>query len=139
MKRSKAVPLLMLGTLSILSGCARTQDTVDVKQNSYRSMEDCRKDWGRDADRECKRSGSGYVGPRYVWNHAAGYPMAVNNDGSTRQLSNSYLSKPGSTSAAVNATVQRSPVSSFRANAVSGATVSRGGFGSTARGFSAGG
>ena len=139
MKRSKAVPLLMLGTLGILSGCAPSPDTVEVRQNNYRNMEDCRKDWGKDADRECRRSGGGYVGPRYVWNHTGGYPMAVNNDGSTRQLSNSYLNRPGSTSSAVNATVTRSNVSSFRSGAVSGASVSRGGFGGTSHGFSSGG
>ena len=94
MKRSRAVSLVVLGTIG-LAGCGPSEfdKTVDVKQHSYQSKEDCQKDWGND-ERECKlehRPGGGffYMGPHYFYNHAGGYPMAVNPDGTTRQLSNS--------------------------------------------------
>jgi hypothetical protein len=146
MKRSKAVPLLMLGTLGLLAGCGSDSREIQTRQNNYRSVEDCRKDWGND-EKDCQRSSSraggyAYVGPRYIWNHGAGYPMAVNSDGSQRQLTNSYLSRPGAASTATSATVSRSTFSSNTSSSgarSSGSSVSRGGFGSTARGFSGGG
>lgn len=141
MKRSKAVPMLMLGTIGLLAGCGSDSREIQTRQNNYRSVEDCRKDWGND-EKDCQRSsgraGAAYVGPRYIWNHGAGYPMAVNPDGSQRALKNSYLSKPGSTSTATSATVSRSSFSSSGAHS-SSSSASRGGFGSTARGFSGGG
>lgn len=132
----------MLGTIGLLTGCGPAPDpTVQVRQNNYASLDDCRKDWGRDGDRECRpRSGGGYVGPRYIWNHNAGYPMAVNSDGSTRPLSNSYLSQSGGRSAATSATVSTVHTSSFGGGGghVGGGSVSRGGFGGFAHGFSGG-
>lgn len=137
MKRSKAVPLLMLGTISLLTACEARQE-ITTRQNSYRSAEDCRKDWGNDA-KDCtttRHASSGafvYLGPRYIWNHGGGAPMAMLPDGSTRSLPNSYLSRPGSTSTATHATVSRSVVSG------GGSSGGRGGFGGTAHGFSGGG
>jgi hypothetical protein len=143
MKRSKAVPLLMLGTLGLLAGCGSDSREIQTRQNNYRSVEDCRKDWGND-EKDCQRTttrsgGVGYVGPRYIWNHGGGVPMAVNSDGSQRPLNNSYLSRPGSVSAATSATVSRSTFSGSSGAHASGYSGSRGGFGGTARGFSGGG
>lgn len=139
MKRSKAVPLLMLGTLGLIAGCSQSQD-IQTRQNSYRSMEDCRKDWGN-SEKDCTRTttktgGVGYVGPRYIWNHGSGVPMAVNPDGTQRPLNNSYLSRPGAVSTATHATVSRTTFSGAKSSGFSG---SRGGFGGTAHGFSGGG
>jgi hypothetical protein len=143
MKKSRAVPLVLIGTLSLLVGCGNNRDEIMTRQNGYASQEECKKDWGSDA-RDCnKRSGSsgGYVGPRYIW--SGGSPMAVEPDGSTRQLSNSYLSKPGASSTAIGSNLSPITVGSNTSAASvarsSGATISRGGFGGTARGFSGGG
>lgn len=124
MKRSAVIPLLMLGTMS-LTGCGDGGDKVETKQNRYSSVEDCRRDWGNDS-RDCTpRSGGGYVGPHYFWNHSTGTPMAVGSDGSTRALSNSYLTRPGAVSSSIGSTSQSS--------------IARGGFGSSARASSVGG
>ena len=141
MKRSKAVPLLMLGTLGLLAGCGSDSREIQTRQNSYRSVEDCRKDWGNDDD-DCERTrtksgGFVYMGPRYVWNHGGGMPYAIRKDGTQKALPNSYLNRPGSVSTATHATVSR--FSGGSGASASGYSGSRGGFGSTARGFSGGG
>jgi hypothetical protein len=154
MKRSRVIPLVLLGTLVTLAGCGPSPQNVNVRQNAYNSKEDCKKDWGDD-DRDCTpRSGnSGYYGPRYIYNHGAGVPMAIGQDGSSRPLANSYLTKPGAVSPAIGATIGQASVMSNspayahaqRAGAVSakssssGSSVSRGGFGSSARASSSGG
>ena len=135
MKRSKVIPLVLIGTMSIFgAGCSRTE-TVTTKQNEYRTAEDCRKDWGND-NRDCtmRSNGMGYVGPHYMYNHGGGYPMAVNSDGTTRALPNSYLSRPGSTSAASSVSSGSRSIGSSASS-----SVSRGGFGSSASSMSAGG
>lgn len=126
-KSSVAVPLILLGSIALLSGCGAGEPEQQIRQNQYGSQADCQKDWGNDG-RDCKPNPSGshagYIGPSYLWNHGGGYPMAVNPDGSTRALPNSYLSKPGSVTTARSATTT---------------SVSRGGFGSTGHGFSSAG
>ena len=141
MKRSKAVPLLMLGTLTLLTACESRED-VTTRQNSYRSVEDCKKDWGND-DKDCTstRHSNGmfiYMGPRYIYNHGMA-PMAINNDGSRRALPNSYLNRPGSKSTATHATSTKSSFSSGSRSGGSGYSGGRGGFGGSAHGFSGGG
>ena len=149
MKRSRVVPLVLIGTMVSLAGCGPRMEEVNVRQNAYNSREDCKKDWGDD-DRDCSpRSGGGYYGPRYIYNHGAGVPMAIGNDGTARPLSNSYLTKPGSISSATSATIGTAQVASNsaafgaakNAGAVStrSSSVSRGGFGSSARASSSGG
>lgn len=156
MKRSIAIPLVLLGTLGSLVGCGPQAQNINVKQHAYNSREDCKKDWGDD-DRDCTpRSGGsgGYFGPRYVYNHGAGVPMAIGQDGTSRALNNSYLSRPGSTSTATSAMQHQQMVmsnssaysSATRAGAVpakvsagSSSSVSRGGFGGSARAASSGG
>lgn len=135
MKKSNRVPLLLIGTGALLVGYAVTSDDKrDLQQNTYASREDCRKDWGDD-ERDCRPEGSGgsgggggggggrYVGPRYYWDHNTGYPYAVDADGSTRRLPNSYLTRGAPSTA----------------QGITRVSVSRGGFGSTGRGFSGGG
>lgn len=143
-KRSRAVPLIILGTLSLFSGCDSSEPS-EVKQYQYATREDCVADWGQD-ERDCQPvgstghgaspSGSGnglhYMGPRYYWFHGGGYPMAIDPDGSKRPLTNSFLNRPGVQTRAMGFT------SHGHVNA-SGTRVSRGGFGGISRGFSIGG
>lgn len=120
MKISKEVPLLILGSASLLAFCT-TDDDRALTQNTYASLQDCRQDWGND-ERNCQYSGGGnYVGPRYYWDHETRRPYAVDPDGSTRALPNSYST------------------ASSKATRVSHSSITRRGFGSTARGFSGGG
>lgn len=146
MKASKAIPLILLGTLV---GCEADQQYPvppafdQIKQSSYKSKADCEKDWGSDV-RDCKPhpTGGGYVGPRYIYNHAAGNPMAVAADGSVRPLPNSFLSAGHVGSSTAFATVgSPAPASVSNAGAAragfSGARAGtssvggRGGFGAT--------
>lgn len=147
MKRSRAVPLILLGTLSLLTACGQGEKT-EIKQHNYASREDCLSDWGRD-ERDCRpaRSGTGYMGPRYFWHHGGGYPVAVDNDGSTRPLPNSYMSRPGTTSRSTGTTISHisgrysgggAQMGGARSGGGGGGHTSRGGFGGTAHGFSGG-
>ncbi|MBS0352383.1 MAG: hypothetical protein JSR83_00545 [Proteobacteria bacterium] len=138
MKRSKRIPLLVIGTAGLIAGCDGGGDVQELKQDFYAGREACERDWGRDP-RNCQEdggaggghgSGSGargssstYAGPRYYWDRSAGHPVAVSPSGETRIVSDSYLS--------------RGAPSTARGTVVS--SVSRGGFGSSAHGFSAGG
>lgn len=140
MKRSRKIPLLVIGTAGLITGCDGGGDVQEVRQDFYASREACEKDWGLDP-RNChddgggsgggsgyggssgSRSNSTYAGPRYYWDRSAGHPIAVSPSGETRVVSDSYLSR-GAQSAARGTTVS---------------SVSRGGFGSSAHGFSAGG
>lgn len=148
MKKSRAVPLILLGTLTLLSGCggeSEPEKKAEVKQHIYTSREDCLNDWGRD-ERDCRPAGTGshvYLGPRYYWHHGGGYPVAVDHDGSTRRLSGSFLSRPGATSRATGITTSTAHIGGGGARAGGshgggGGHVSRGGFGGTAHGFSGG-
>ena len=129
MKRSKLVPLIVIGSLTTLAGCGR-DDPLEVKQQSYRSLDDCKKGWGD--ERNCSTSssarsgggyGGGYWGPRYYWDRDLGRPVAVGPNGETRVITNARISSGGS-------------MSGFTSRA---GTISRGGFGSFAHGFSMGG
>lgn len=125
MKKSNKVPLLMIGTVSVLGGCGfYSNKPVEVSQNVYANQSDCRSDWGYD-DRDCRYTGQGggYLGPRYYWDHSTGRPYAIDPDGQTRALPQSTVSRAAPS----------------KATNVIRSSVSRGGFGSFARGFSGGG
>ena len=118
MKRSRCVPLVMLGLASMLSGCS---DDVEVSQDKYASQQDCVKDWGSEIN--CKPAiqyggGSawnfGYNGPRYYWDRSTGNPVAVLDSGDHQQMPNAHPA---------NSALSHS-TGSFKAG-----TVSRGGFG----------
>jgi hypothetical protein len=134
-KRSTRVPLLIMGALTLaMTGCNNTNspDEIDVKQNHYASKADCQEDWGPD-DRNCTQSsghGSSYMGPRYILNNSGGSPLAVGPEGRTRPLENNFVTRGGS-STAKSTSVSRVGYSSI--------SIARGGFGSTAHGFSVGG
>lgn len=132
LKRSKAVPLVLLGTMGlvVLSGC---DDRQEVKQNQYKSLDDCLRDWGNDP-KNCRTQGSGstfvYLGPRYYYDRSAGMPMAIDPGGTTRPITGSYFSR-GVPSTAVNTTTTSTRVAS--------PSVARGGFGGRAAAISGGG
>jgi uncharacterized protein YgiB involved in biofilm formation len=133
MKRSKAVPLVLIGTLGFvaLTGCEKQEE---IKQNQYRSMDDCRRDWGDDSRNCTARTSNGavmtYVGPRYFYDRNAGMPMVIEPNGATRPISGTYLSR-GVPSTAINTVVT--------GRATSGGSVARGGFGGRAAAISGGG
>ena len=100
--RTKTIVLALLGTGLI--GC--DSQTKSVTQQTYRTLDDCRRDWGNDPD-SCKSQahgggivagggasgsrGGSYVGPRFYYDRNAGYPIVINDDGSTRPMPNSAL------------------------------------------------
>ena len=143
MKSSRSVPMFLLGSAALLAGCGQethpTQETAPPQQyqNSYNTVEDCRKDWGND-DKDCKpatSSGStaraGYVGPVYMWHHGAGYPTAVYPDGTSKAMPNSYIPRGAPT-----ASTATTAISSSR---IGGGAVARGGFGGSAHSISSAG
>ena len=144
MRKSRKVPLLLLGSLSLLVGCGQEKQT-EIRQHTYASKEDCLNDWGRD-ERDCRpeQSGRRYVGPRYYWHHSGGYPVAINTDGSTRPLPASSL-RAGSPSKATGTHTMlghvggATSVGKTTSHAGGAGHVSRGGFGGTAHGISGGG
>jgi hypothetical protein len=125
MKRSTGVQLILLGSAMGLHGCDGT--ARPLQQQRYTSYEQCRRDWGDPAD--CKQSQSRgmaayYFGPRYYWDAGSGRPVAVGPDGSTRGINSSRITGGGSQSGGVTEHV---------------GSISRGGFGASARGFGGGG
>ncbi len=90
MRRSRCVPLVMLGLASALGGCS---EEVEVSQDQYASLTDCVKDWG--SEQHCKpapqqgNSGGTFVsyrGPRYYWDRTTGNPVAVLESGVHQQM-----------------------------------------------------
>jgi len=51
MKRSKQVPLILLGALTSLTGCSRSDLPATAQQGCYATLQDCRDDWDRSAGR----------------------------------------------------------------------------------------
>ncbi|HTY99202.1 MAG TPA: hypothetical protein VMB75_05175 [Rhodocyclaceae bacterium] len=124
MKRSSCVPLLVLGSMLPLGGCD-SGAAMPLTQQRYLARDDCVRDWGDDSlcNSNGAGGGSGYVGPRYYWDRDAGRPVVVSPDGKESVATRSRLGPSGS-----------SIGESFHAG-----SISRGGFGSFARGFSLGG
>lgn len=126
MKRSKVIPLVLLGTLTVTACGEDETESRQLQQQQYKSVADCQKDWGTD-QRNCQQQPNGhggflYMGPRYYYDHSYGYPVAVNNDGTTRIVPNSYISSRAPSTA----------VGTFNAGRVAGvSSVARGGFGAT--------
>jgi hypothetical protein len=147
MKKSKSVPLLLLGSTALLTGCTpddagqEPQHQVqETRQDAYSTMEACDRDWDDD---ECERSGSVYLGPRYFYSHGSRMPYIIDRKGRTRAMPshygayNSYSTGASGTPGAApgRATiVTRNAASSHRSP-----SVSRGGFGGGRGGGSFGG
>lgn len=125
MKSSKYVPLLVIGSVIALTGCEPDQER-EVKQQTYNSLNDCKQDWSEDqcTPNSTFTSASGtYIGPRYYWDRGINRPIAIANDGTRTQLSNSHITSE-----------YEGTGRSFTAG-----SVRTGGFGATAEGFSGGG
>lgn len=150
------MPLIFIGTLGAMYYFLSSSDEdVQVRQDSYLSLQDCQADWGSDDPERCRADdsldnssshGGGsashsfytsqanndvrsthYSGPRYFWQRTdtGGYPMEIRPDGTTRQITGAKVSNG-------------QPSHAFGSKFSSG-SVSRGGFGSSAGHFSAGG
>jgi uncharacterized protein YgiB involved in biofilm formation len=129
-KRSRYVRLVVVGSVLAVAGCD-TAETMELKQQVYRSRDDCLKDWGD--GRNCTESstaahangyvGGGYLGPRYYWDRELSRPVAVSADGTTRTIMGARIGDAGSS---VGETVHVG-------------SISRGGFGAHAGGSARGG
>lgn len=109
----KKILVLTLAVLA-LSACGPSPDEevhadlVKTTQNHYATVDDCRKDWGTDP-RDCQPApannphGVGFVSPMYIWAPSMGHPYAVNNDGTSRALTSSYLARGAQPVAGVKA------------------------------------
>ena len=149
MKRSKQVPLILLGALTSLAGCSRSDLPATAQQGCYATLQDCRDDWGdtglctkapaapgapgvQNAATPCAATATRptstshgaafFIGPRYYWDRSAGRPMVV-EDGKVS------LAKSGAAS-------RGAPVHETSTHTVA---VSRGGFGAHASGHGSGG
>lgn len=143
MKRSKSITLVLLGTATLLAGCDDGTEQVQVKQQQYASRADCLQDWGND-ERNCTPAPAGgggyYYGPRYYWDHSAGYPMVIDNSGAQRPVPTARFSESSTSTSSMaksfSSSTARVPATSSIGRA---ASVARGGFGGTGAHFSAGG
>jgi len=88
MKKSKAVPLFLLGSTALLAGCKPGQQPQETRRDAYSSVEACDRDW---VDDVCERSSSGaYLGPRYFYSHDNGTPYVIDRNGQTRPMPSHY-------------------------------------------------
>lgn len=141
MKRSRSIPLVVIGTLSLVAGCeqAPEEPPMQLTQEFYSSRDDCEKDWGPEPENctpteqlanfddsqmnDRSRTSYRFAGPRYYWDRSIGHPIAVLPTGQTRVITGSHFAR-GTPSTAKSASVSH---------------VSRGGFGSSAHASSSGG
>lgn len=122
MKQSKQVPLILLGAVTAMTGCGKTNDLpATARQNTYTNVADCRKDWGNEIG--CNPApgnhggGTVFLGPRYYWDRGAGRAMVI-EDGAARPATSGEASRGAAT----------------HATSVESVAVARGGFGATAHG-----
>lgn len=128
MKKSKAVPLLLLGSTALLAGCKPNQQPQETRQDAYATIEACDRDW---VDDECVHSGGGvYLGPRYFYSHDNHTPYVIDRNGRTRPMPSHYGAYNG-----YGAGTAGTPAVSPSRTTI----VSRGGFGSGRSSFSSGG
>jgi hypothetical protein len=143
MKRSKSITLVLLGTTALV-GCSDNvppNQEVQVRQQQYASKDDCTKEWGTDS-RNCTTTSTGHVyGPRYFWNHSAGYPMVIDSTGAQRPMPGANFANPSNTATAptrsIGVTTSKASVPTTSSIGRAVAPVARGGFGSTGSSFSA--
>ena len=124
MKSSVHVHLVLLGSAMTVGGCA--EGPLDVQQQRYTSIEQCREDWKDPKDCQQVPStvspGTYVAGPRYYWDSANNRPMAYLADGTARPLNGSGISASGS-----------------RIGTTTHTSVVRGGFGATGAAHGGGG
>lgn len=135
MKKSKAVPLLLLGSTALLGGCTsdyddQQQQVQETRQDAYATMEECDRDWDDD---ECERSGSVYLGPRYFYSHGSGIPYLIDRKGRTRAMPSHYGAynshRTGASGAPAVSPGRTTIVTRNAASSYGRPSISRGGFG----------
>lgn len=157
-KRSTCITLVLLGAAATLAGCGQSfdeedqQDTVEVKQDLYSSLQDCQADWGKNSE-DCKpaaqsaaasssstyaphgATGGGYhyLGPRYYWDRDNMVPRSYDNPQRAYPSSFAAAHPPESVSTAGKA----AGASSHSIGRVS--SIARGGFAVGAHGGTSGG
>src|SRR4051812_18651070 len=96
LKKSEYVPLLILGSIIAFKTWEPPRNN-ELKQQSYNSLDDCKKDW---EENNCSStpyggtSGAGggyYYGPRYYWDRSIGRPISVASDGTKTEITNSRV------------------------------------------------
>lgn len=131
MKKSKAVPLLLLGSTAVLTACTPDiadqqpqQQVEETRQDVYTTMEECDLDWDDD---ECEDRGGLYLGPRYFYVHGARTPYLIDRKGRSYAVPShygAYKSHRASASGTPAVAPGRSTVVTRNV-----AAISRGGFG----------
>lgn len=111
--------MFLLGTATLsLTACGDSFDEQAFEANRYATKQECQQEWGND-ERACQsRSGGGFYGPRYFYNHATGSAYAAYPDGTRTPVPTSALSAGRNISSGTAAFASSS--------------VSRGGFGARA-------
>ncbi|HEX8477643.1 MAG TPA: hypothetical protein VF663_04875 [Telluria sp.] len=147
MKKSKTVPLLLLGSTALLASCTPDQQPIqEMRQDAYASIEACDRDW---VDDVCERSSGGsglYLGPRYFYSHDTHTPYVIDRQGRTRPMPRHYGAYNGY-GAGANAHIagtpavspERTTIVTRNASAHGSSSISRGGFGGGRGSFSFGG
>jgi hypothetical protein len=133
LKRSRSVPLIVIGTAVVLTGCGQNDEPVQLQQQTYHSLDDCKKDWGDSKNCSPNTTGSGssahvrgsYDGPRYYWDREIGQPVAVDAAGGTRPVSGTRITE------ASGGTMVKGRFTGLRS--------AHGGFGGMAHGFASAG
>jgi predicted small secreted protein len=141
MKKSNAVPLLLLGSTALLAGCTRNdaEGISETRQDAYRTKEACGRDWADDA---CSHSGGAYVGPRYFYSHGDRTPYIIDNDGRTRAVPGhygAYNSHRADAAGVPAAAPGRTTTVTHNAGSSSRSSIFRGGFGGGRSSGSSGG
>lgn len=137
MKKSNLVPLLLLGSTGLVTGCAPDdadqqlqQQAAETRQDAYRTKGECDRDWD---DNGCKRTGSVYLGPRYFYSHGSGMPYIIDREGRARPMPSHYgaynLHKAGASGVPVIVPGRSTIITRNAAWSDGSRSVSRGGFG----------
>lgn len=137
MKKSNVVPLFLLGSTALVTGCAPDdadqqlqRQVAETRQDAYPTMNECDRDWDDD---ECARSGGVYLGPRYFYSHGNRTPYIIDRKGRARPMPSHYgaynLRRAGASGAPVITPGRTTIVTRNAALPKGSPSVSRGGFG----------
>ena len=97
MKRSRIVPIFLLGAaITSLQGCDNSY-SLNVRRQTYPSMEACQNDW---APQDCQINQNtdpkydlvgGYFGPKYFWDRTSQKPMMIKSDGTFEAITDGQI------------------------------------------------
>lgn len=145
MKKSKQIPLYLIGTLAVtttLSGCSEEPDyPVQAQRAAYQTLAECEQDWQDDCDTVSHGGGTHFFGPYYT---STGTVYRLNGDTYQRANSSPIYGKvtsqtiPHSSLKYAGDGVYSRSSKALNAMSKSGmgrASVSRGGFGGGRGGF----